>query len=65
MIPQTEENLCDTCRKSFETCDAVNIVFGIDQYPSCKNGHSNCVKECDGYSYKDNNLMSQTVTSKQ
>jgi hypothetical protein len=43
-------NLCDTCMKQMPTCDADEIVWGIDVEPSTTyTKDSDAVVECDAY----------------
>ena len=43
-------HLCDTCRHEFATCEARNIVWGIDRDPSARGADADKVLECDAHS---------------
>ena len=43
-------HLCDTCRHEFATCEARNIVWGIDRDPAARGADADKVLECDAHS---------------
>ena len=49
------EHKCKTCRKSFTTCNATKIVWGIDRDPSIRGADADKVLECDAYTPNEDN----------
>lgn len=44
-----KKNLCESCVNKFPTCDAKNIVRGIDLNPSAGKVEADMVVKCDAY----------------
>jgi hypothetical protein len=42
-------HMCNTCRYDFATCKPLNIVFGIDRYPSARGADADKVLSCDAH----------------
>jgi hypothetical protein len=46
------KHLCANCKKTFCTCDANKIKFGIDIDPALQGAEADAVVECDAYDYR-------------
>ena len=49
MTKDQTNHKCDTCRHEFATCEAREIVWGIDRDPSARGADADKVLECDAY----------------
>lgn len=47
-----DKHLCNTCRNEQPTCEARNIVWGIDLDPPARGADADKVLECDAYAVK-------------
>jgi hypothetical protein len=52
-MSDNNQNKCDTCKHDFATCDARQVVWGIDRNPSARGAEADKVLECDTYSRKN------------
>jgi len=48
-MKRTKQGKCVTCTKTFATCDATRIVWGIDRDPAARGEEADRVVECDAY----------------
>lgn len=57
----SEKHLCETCTNEFATCDAKNILWGIDRNPSARGADADKVLECDAYVLRVDGTTSETL----
>jgi hypothetical protein len=44
-----EKHLCSDCQNDFPTCEAKEIVWGIDKHPDATGADADMVLECDSF----------------